>query len=55
MRDLNITTFFRRRWRGCFLLGDPGIGRCAGIDEALVRTPVLKRASSNFEVIARKR
>jgi SAM-dependent methyltransferase len=24
-----------------------------GIDEALVRTPVLKRASSNFEVIAR--
>jgi SAM-dependent methyltransferase len=26
-----------------------------GIDEMLVRTPVLKRASSNFEVIARKR
>jgi SAM-dependent methyltransferase len=26
-----------------------------GIDEALVRTPLLNRASSNFEVIARKR
>jgi hypothetical protein len=26
-----------------------------GIDEALVRTPMLNRASSNFEVIARKR
>jgi len=26
-----------------------------GIDEALVRTPVLKRVSNNFEVIARKR
>lgn len=25
------------------------------IDEALVRTPLLKRASSNFEVVARKR
>jgi SAM-dependent methyltransferase len=26
-----------------------------GIDEALVRTPLLNRASSNFEVVARKR
>jgi SAM-dependent methyltransferase len=32
-----------------------GYRAARGIDEALVRTPVLKRASSNFEVIARRR
>ena len=32
-----------------------GYRAARGIDEALVRTPVIKRASSNFEVTARKR
>lgn len=36
------------RWRS-------GYRATRGIDEALVRVPILKRAGSNFEVIARKR
>ncbi len=40
---------------GLFPAWRSGYRAMRGLDEALVRTPVLKRASSNFEVIARKR
>jgi SAM-dependent methyltransferase len=47
--------FFSTPLAGLFPSWRFGYRAARGIDEALVRTPALRRASSNFEVVARKR